>query len=81
MESYKLGNWIVEIYERENDTFRVISDEEEMVILDNDKDMIALFSIGENGNIYLEKTTWNSVIEFAFEEKKIVFSLEEETEF
>jgi hypothetical protein len=81
MEQYELGKWIVEIYERENDTFRVISDEEEMVILDNDKDMIALFSIGENGNINLEKVPWNSIVEFSFEEKKIIFSLEEETEF
>ncbi len=71
MKLLKLSRWTICV----ENNYRTVQQDNTMVILDNKKDFIALFSIDENANMIMEKCSSRCQCEVNYERKRVLLEV------
>ncbi|MGN7942101.1 hypothetical protein [Virgibacillus sp. 6R] len=78
LQTFKLGEWKIK-FTGDVQNIRVVSNEREIVALDETYDAVGVLFLCDNGDIELKKTPWNASVKLSVKERKIDIVIEEDT--
>lgn len=78
LQTFTLGEWKIK-FTGDVENIRVVSNEQEIVALDETYDAVGVLFLCDNGDIELKKTPWNASVKLSVKERKIDIVIEEDT--
>ncbi|MDQ0247825.1 hypothetical protein J2S09_005501 [Bacillus fengqiuensis] len=78
LQTFTLGEWKIK-FTGGVENIRVVSNERELVALDETYDAVGVLFLCDNGDIELKKTAWNASVKLSVKERKVDIVFEEDT--